>query len=210
MRLNLPVVAVSVTDPLFGASWEHHIGHLPKGEQVTFTQDYTIPEGAPDPLVNTVTATGTDELGATVTDTDSHSVDILHPAISITKSGPSLAHVGDTITYTYIVKNTGDCPLTDVTIVDDKAGTVVTGESLAIGEEKTFTKDYTISATDPDPLVNTATATGTDSLGMTVSTMVGWSLSIPVVIITPVTYELTITKQADKSTFPGERLSPIL
>jgi len=198
-------LAVTVSDPLLGGIiWT---GVLSPGASQVIARDYTIPAPSSD-ITNTVTATGEDVLGLTISDTDSHLVDILHPGISLIKSGPSSAHVGDTITYTYTVKNTGDCPLTNVSVVDDRLGTIVTGESLAVGEEKTFTANYTIPEGASDPLVNTATATGTDPLGRTISTMTGWSVGIPVVIITPVTYKLTITKQASKLTVSwGETLT---
>jgi len=88
-----------------------------------------------------------------------------HPGIKITKTGPIFGYVGDEITYNYNVSNTGDVPLSNVNITDDKCGPVnyVSGDEndngkLDTNEIWTFTCTYTPSFTFPDPLVNTATA----------------------------------------------------
>ena len=84
-------------DSLLNVSWS---GFITQGSSATLSHPYTVPQGADDPLVNEVTATGTDDLGKTVTATATCSVDILHPEISVTKEGPTFAYEGDVITYT--------------------------------------------------------------------------------------------------------------
>ena len=90
-----------------------------------------------------------------------------NPGIHIEKSGPVYAYSGDPITYTYTVTNTGDVPLANVMVTDDKCGqaTYVSGDSngnnlLDLTEIWTFTCTSTPSFTFPNSLVNTATATG--------------------------------------------------
>jgi uncharacterized repeat protein (TIGR01451 family) len=94
--------------------------------------------------------------------------DILNPDISVEKSGPESAHVGDNITYTYTVTNTGYVPLSDVTVSDDLAGNAeyVSGDTnggglLDLEETWIYTIiDYIIPVDAPEYLCNIATAEG--------------------------------------------------
>ncbi|MFQ5999930.1 MAG: hypothetical protein ACE5J6_04050, partial [Candidatus Bathyarchaeia archaeon] len=88
---------------------------LTKGQVETFTYQRIVTASDTDPLVNVVTAEGYDELGQKVTDSASENVDILRPAIHVTKvANVDEVHVGETITYTIVVKNTGDSSLYNV------------------------------------------------------------------------------------------------
>jgi hypothetical protein len=97
------------------------------------------------------------------------------PALAIVKEGPSTANVGDTVVLTFTVTNDnvhGDgSPISHISVSDDLAGTAtfVSGDDgddfLQVGETWVYTAGYTIQATDPDPLVNTATVTGEDADG---------------------------------------------
>ena len=157
---NLSVV---LSDPLLGISWS---GTLTPGGKHEFIVDY---QPTVDPTENTASASGTDALGLTVTDTASWTVDILHPAIDVIKSANATkAYAGDIIEYTIVVKNTGDCPLYNANVTDTFLGDIWTG-TLDVGENETFTLTYTVKVGDPDPLVNTATASGKDVLGKMVT-----------------------------------------
>ena len=75
-------------------------------------------------------------------------------------------NAGDQITYTFTVTNTGNVPLTDVTVTDDLI--TVTGNPLAslepgASDATTFTGTYTLTQADIDAgtFTNTATVTGT-------------------------------------------------
>ncbi|SMG36795.1 DUF7507 domain-containing protein, partial [Sphingobacterium psychroaquaticum] len=89
-------------------------------------------------------------------------------------NGDSKVNVGDKITYTFKVTNTGNVTLTNVTITDDNA-TVVGGPiaTLAPGavDGSTFTAEYTLTQADIDKggVYNLATATGTDPDGSPVT-----------------------------------------
>ena len=101
---NVPLSNVSVVDSL-GITVSYVSGDedgdelLDTDETWIFEAEYVVPEGAPDELINTATAYGTYGT-TTVNATDSWTVTILKPAISVEKSGPEYAHEGDEITYT--------------------------------------------------------------------------------------------------------------
>ncbi|MGZ4269568.1 MAG: MSCRAMM family protein, partial [Solirubrobacteraceae bacterium] len=95
-------------------------GKLGVGETWSYTCTHRITAADPDPLTNTVKVTGTDQLGGpkgTVTDTDSTTTDIVHPAIAIDKTGPATATAGALITYTLDVTNPGDMSFADPLVV---------------------------------------------------------------------------------------------
>jgi len=152
-------LTVGIVDDHFGtiASGES----LAVGESKTFTKTTTLTTDT----TNTATATGVDQSGASVTATASATVKVLHPAIALTKT-PSAPKIesGASVTYTYVVTNTGDTGLT-VGITDDTFGTIASGESLAVGQSKTFTKTTTLT-TDT---TNIAIATGVDQTGAQVT-----------------------------------------
>ncbi|MCL7392233.1 MAG: hypothetical protein LZ162_01145 [Thaumarchaeota archaeon] len=171
---DTPLYDVTVSDDVLGFSWT---GVLDVGEEETFTVYYTIPSPSGD-VTNTVTASGEDILHLAVTDTASWTVDVLHPAITIDKSADKdTAYAGETITYTIIVTNTGDTPLYDVSVTDTLLGTIWTG-TLGVDESVTITTTYTVHAGDPDPLENTATASGRDVLGLTVTATDTWTVDL--------------------------------
>ena len=158
------------------------VGDLAVGETRTGTL-YTANPTAD--ITNTATATGTDSKGGTVTDTDTADVNVINPGITLTKTAdPTVIYSGGLVTYTYSVKNTGDDPLTGVTVVD---GVTITVGDLAVGETRTGTL-YTANPTAD--ITNTATATGTDSKGGTVTD----TDTADVNVITP---GITLTKTAD-------------
>jgi uncharacterized repeat protein (TIGR01451 family) len=98
---------------------------------------------------------------------DSHSVDLFQPSVEVIKDGPSSAHVGDTITYTFVINNTssGDSPnLMLDSVTDTVLGNLTSAASnggcgtlAPTTGSCTFTATYTIQAGDPDPLVNLVT-----------------------------------------------------
>ncbi|HEX6130573.1 MAG TPA: hypothetical protein VF044_02525 [Actinomycetota bacterium] len=98
--------------------------------------------------------------------------------IAIEKDGPALAHVGDTVTYTFEVRSTTPVPLGDVVVTDpacDAAPTLVARDGgdqdamLEQGEVWRYTCSHVVTAEDPDPLPNTATVEGTADDGRTAS-----------------------------------------
>jgi len=121
---------------------------------------------------NTVTVDALNEPNTpefTANDQASASLTVICPGISIVKTvNPVSGNPGDTVTYTYVVKNTGDTTLFNVSVDDDVIGHIGDIAKLEPGETVTLTKDFVLPAGDPE-VTNVGTATGTDVLGTKVS-----------------------------------------
>ena len=126
---------------------------------------------------NTGTASGsyTDSGNHTRTDTSTDTSNYFgaNPQISVDKktNGPDdggFIHVGDTVTWTYVVTNVGNVPLGNVTVTDNAAGVAFTAPktTLAVGESMTCTA---VGKAIEGPYTNVGTASGsyTDSAGHT-------------------------------------------
>ena len=106
----------------------------------------------------------------------------LSAGIEVVKAGPALVHHGDKMDFSFAVRSTGNSPLHDVKVTDDKCSPVsaapVTktgGDDDALledGEVWTYTCTKTVpshGAGEMDPLCNVVTATGSDEQDTTVS-----------------------------------------
>jgi uncharacterized repeat protein (TIGR01451 family) len=165
---------VTVTDPicdagtLTGPAGDDGDSVLEQAETWGYTCTHVVTSSDPDPLPNTATAEGHSG-GTTVTDDDSHEVDIVHPAIQIQKQArPQSGSPGDEITYTYTVTNTGDVELFDISVDDDVIGHICDIASLAPGESQECTATYTIPEDSPAHIRNVAVAEGHDEWGVQV------------------------------------------
>ena len=141
---------------------------LAPGDSAEFVLTHVIDEGDPDPLPNSVTATANPVGSETsVSDTDECVTDLLNPAIDIVKTvSDDTVPAGTTVTYTYVITNTGDTTLFDVTVDDDILGHIGDIPTLEPGQSVTLTKDFVVGEA---PVVNVAIAEGEDVLGRSVS-----------------------------------------
>jgi uncharacterized repeat protein (TIGR01451 family) len=165
----------------------------------TRTVVVTVEMGYAGTLTNVVKVT-TDE-GATGIYTETSTS--LTPAINvIKKASVDTAHVGETITYTYTVTNTGDVTLTDVKANDNRRGAIGLGTTaLAPGEITTGTATHTVIVGDllRGPLVNTVTVTGTSLVGNVVTDTDDTSVDLerfPICVPTPVVVFLVLLSVA--------------
>ena len=158
-----PLTDVTVTDAL-APDCDATIGDLASGASTTYS--CTLPALTAD-VTNTASVTGTHPLGGTVTDEDSADVNVIAPAITITKTAdnsPVLA--GQDATFTITVENTGDVALTGVAVTDPAAPDCdATIGDMAAGASTSYS--CTVPAVAAD-FTNTASVVGTDSLGNTV------------------------------------------
>ncbi|MBN1677609.1 MAG: hypothetical protein JW880_03640 [Candidatus Thermoplasmatota archaeon] len=156
--------------------------YLPAGTTVTLTKDYTITTRYPDPIHNIVNATGEDEYGRTVSDTDEWFVDILEPMINVTKTADKeCAKLGEEVWYTITYWNpSNDTTLYNVTITDPLLGSWSVGTLLPGQGDEIIVMLLAVETTsDPDgELVNTVTAWGEDLLNLPAEDSASWVIDI--------------------------------
>ena len=145
-------------------------GSLAVDEVWSFTCTHLVTQDDPNPIPNTAMVRGDTvegEGGVEVTDEDTFQVDIIHPGISIVKTvSDETVPEGTVVTYTYLVTNTGDTTLFNISVDDDVIGHIGTIASLAADASTTLTGTFTVRDT---PTINVGTASGTDILGRTVT-----------------------------------------
>ena len=182
---------------------------LEAGQSAKFEAIYTVSQAdlnamftASDPLTaidNSATATGTPTIGALAPVTPSVVETGVSPAPNLTiaklADDDTERNVGDVITYTYTVENTGNVIIDDVSIDDqhtsstgtsslpvadetgaagnsagssDASSNDGTWDLLAPGDSVTFTSSYVVTAADitaGNDITNSATANGSPSAG---------------------------------------------
>jgi uncharacterized repeat protein (TIGR01451 family) len=148
------------------------------GEVWTYRCARAIGAATPDPFTGVATVIAWTDTEQKVSARDAATVRILDPGISITVTpNPISGTPGDTITYTYIVSNTGDATLSDISVDDDRLGHVGDIAQLQPGHDATLRASRVLSATAVW-VTNTATARGTDPGGHSVSDAATASVTI--------------------------------
>jgi uncharacterized repeat protein (TIGR01451 family)/LPXTG-motif cell wall-anchored protein len=153
---------VVVNDPLLGGDLAGFPTTLEVGESATESFTYTIPAGS-GMVTNEVSASGVgaDSQGK-VADTDSCQTAVHHPAITLDKSvSTPFGEPGDVVMYSYLVKNTGEVALYDITVTDDILGPIGTIPVLQPGYAFTLFKEFVLPEA-AEPIVNVAVAAGCD------------------------------------------------
>ncbi|MFC5731591.1 MULTISPECIES: DUF7507 domain-containing protein [Nocardioides] len=184
---DVPLSDVGVSETAFSGSGAMSAIDCPSttlavGASMTCTADYTWTQADVDAgsVDNTARATGTDPYDVTVTDNGSVSVPATSsPGLTLLKSADrsSVSAVGEVITYSFLVTNSGNVTIDDVTI--DEGAFTGTGSMSAIscpsapvapGDQLTCTATYAVTQADldADALTNTATAAGFTPTGVRV------------------------------------------
>jgi uncharacterized repeat protein (TIGR01451 family) len=185
---DTPLTNVEVGDPIFegyNQATDCTVA-LPAGlapaASVTCTGTYTLTQadldsnGNGDGDIDNQAFASADEVGV-INDTAEVPLAIAPPTISLTKTGtlndddgtpgPS---AGDTISYVFVVQNTGSLTLTDVTITDPDAlisGGPIASLAPAAIDDSTFTGTYTLTQSDVNAGTFTNTATVNSFQGAT-------------------------------------------
>ena len=197
---DTPLTGVAVTDPLPNLSgitydaWPNPAapGELPKGTSVIARATYSILQSdvvatkvdnqatvAAHPLAG-VTPTALSNLVSVPTVAPKPALSIAKSAVvSDSNTSTHLGDIGDQVTYTIVVSNTGNTPLSGVKVVDPLpglSGLQITWPDMAApgvlpkGLSATATATYTITAADVQAGVvnNTATANADPQAGVAV------------------------------------------
>ncbi|MFT4305468.1 MAG: hypothetical protein QM604_01105, partial [Microbacterium sp.] len=212
---NVTVDTVAVSETAFSGSGtlsdvECDATSLASGESTDCTATYTVTQADIDAgeITNTAVATGTDPNAATVTSNEDDAVVTAteSAALTLVKSADvaTIDAVGDTITYTFTVTNSGNVTVDTVAI--DETSFSGTGElsaitcaatTLAPEESTSCTATYTVTQDDIDAgeITNTAVATGTDPSDVTVT-----SNEDDAEVIADQSASLSLVKSADVET----------
>ena len=229
---NVSLSDVKLSDPLPGLDIaQDTIAALAPGESQTLSASYTVAQDdiRAGQVENQASVTGvfTDpNTGnpATLAPVASEEIRVplaQEPGLAVTKTASSAisdpAVIGQTITYTFTIKNTGNTVLQDVELTDPLAG-LAPGNSFAIGvmqpgavETRSASYDITQADIDQGQVSNQATATGHFDDGSTqtaVSDLSGASFDEDAPTIVPVAQdpgiELVKTADADALSDPAE------
>jgi uncharacterized repeat protein (TIGR01451 family) len=190
---NVPVTAVSIAEGKFTGSGTLSPATCPggapplaPGEQVVCTATYTLTAADlfAGEVFNDAIAHGTSPTGA---DVPSNRSEVTIPASAApaetlvkTADKTNVSAAGDIVHYSFLITNTGNTVLTDVTVKEGSfsgTGTLSAPEcpaaakSLAPGEFVTCTATYTVTSGDlaVTNLTNVATAVGTPPSGTPIS-----------------------------------------
>lgn len=157
--------AVTITDdkcsPVTGPTGDNGNGVLDLQETWTYTCTTTLSVDT----TNTGSVTALNPANQSVGPaTDTASVDVVNPGLSIVKTSDiDSGSPGDTVTFSFEVTNTGDTPLTNISVDDDILGHIGDIPSLAPGQSVTLTETATLGDSEH---VNVGSATGADIIGL--------------------------------------------
>ena len=183
---NVDLTDVSISDVhggagTLGAVTPASVATLTPMSVATFTADYTVTQADIDAggtIDNTATANATPVSGTFTAPTADESISLTAPQpealFSKIASPDADVDVGDVVTYTYTVQNTGNVTLNNVTISDVHGGSgtlsaiTPASASVAPGTSQDFTATYTVTQADVDAatdISNTATMTSEPAQG---------------------------------------------
>ena len=171
------LVNVVVSDPSLPACDTTFATLLVGESQIWTCTDSAVDATLADPVVNSIAVVGVDEAGTSVSASATSSVDVLVPALTVTKTAsPTMVTEGDDVVFAISVTNTGETPLTDV-VVDDPSFPACDGSfaALAVGETESW--NCTIVGLLAN-IVNTVDASATDPVGGTVADSASASVTV--------------------------------
>ncbi|MHC9089507.1 DUF7507 domain-containing protein [Tenacibaculum sp. IMCC1] len=201
---NTTITNVVLTDPMLGGTITLASGDTDSDNQLdinetwSYTANYTITQANIDngSVTNQATVTGTSISGNNVSDLSdndsiledgqtqttlcqSDSIALIKTATFNDENTDGCSDVGETITYSFTLTNTGNTTITNVVLTDSMLGGTITLASgdidsdnqLDINESWSYTANYTITQANIDngSVTNQATVTGTSISGNNVS-----------------------------------------
>jgi LPXTG-site transpeptidase (sortase) family protein len=208
---DVPVTITSLSDDKFGVlggDADCSVGTtLAAGASCTFDYSTTLSGTAGTTHTNEFTAHAEDADGNDAASSDTADVTFtdVYPSVVVTKSvdPASLPETGGNVTYTFVVDNNSDVPVTITTLSDDKLGTLAgdadcqVGTVLGAGDNCSFDYLTSLSGTSGTTHTNEFTAIVTDADGNTAT-----NTDTAGVIFTDVLPAVSVTKTADPTTLP--------
>lgn len=209
---NQTLTDVTIYDPMFGPTRFVCAATLGVGQVKTCTRTYvvTVTEIINGSVENSALASGIPPSGPPVTSSDTATIPApAHPSMSLTKTvrdsndPDTVGSLGEVLTYSFTVTNTGNVPLTDVTITDPMIPALAGGApcvaTLAVGATTTCpllpaaTHTVTVADTADGLVTNTATGSATPPSGPDVTDRASATMQ------TPASPGLTVTKSVADS-----------
>ncbi|MFE7487804.1 hypothetical protein [Kitasatospora sp. NPDC057541] len=187
---------------------------LAAGQGTTCSGSYVVTsaDAAAGHVTNVATANGLNPQGEPVASPPAQeTVPVVSVAsLSLTKKADTAGpvNVGDTVTYTYTVTNTGTAAVHDLTVTDDRVSPVTcSATTLAAGQSTTCSGSYVVTAADATAgsVTNHATANGLDPQDRPVQSPPAQTT----VTVKGVTSSLSLTKEADTPgpVHPGDTIT---
>lgn len=230
---NVPLTNVRITDPLIPAlaSGAPCVASLAPGASTTCpllgsaTHTVSAADIANGSVHNTATVSGSPPTGANVSAHASATISTpAVPSLRLVKSvadsndADALASQGEVLTYSFVVTNTGNVPLTNVRITDPLITSLVSGgacvATLAVGASTTCplitgaTHATTAAEVTHGSVDNTATATGSPPTGPNVTAQGSATIpTYPNVAALRMTKSVTDSADADSVGSLGETLT---
>ncbi len=198
---DVPLSAITISDP-DAPGCSGLVASLAVGASATV--ECTVVAGTDD-FTNTASVTADAPIGDPVTAAAEAPVDVIHPDVTLIKTtAADSVTIGDSVTFTIEVINSGDVLLTDLAVTDaaaaDCARTAGSLADLAPGESLTYTCG-TIADTEPE-FRNDASVSGTPPDGIEVADDASALVEVqdPAVTVTK-TADLDRVHQGDDVTF---------
>jgi hypothetical protein len=171
---NTTINSLVLTDDRFGTISLPATSFATGGTLTVSIVHAVVSTDFPGPFATNATITGVSADNATLSAGAASSVALNPLASSLTvtlAADKSAASVGDNISYTYAVTNTGQAALNSIVLSDSRLGSVALGSTtLAAGASLTASKTYTVlSSNRPGPLTSSVTATAISASGVTLT-----------------------------------------
>ncbi|WP_165930057.1 gliding motility-associated C-terminal domain-containing protein, partial [Flavobacterium caseinilyticum] len=216
---NVTITNIVITDPLVGLTISNSpiLSLAPGATNNTITGIYTITQADKDAgkITNSALAVGKDPKGNDISDISGTTIDNDTPTVTPITQNPSIAlvktasvggtgAVGDVITYTFAVTNTGNVTITNLVITDPLVGLIIANSPIATlapgATNNTVTGTYTITQTDKDAgkVTNSALAVGQNPNGGEVKDTSGTAIDndTPTVTVISQTASIALVKTA--------------
>jgi uncharacterized repeat protein (TIGR01451 family) len=208
-KSNVTISDIVVTDDLTNERWS--IPNLLPNTSETRTTSYLITQEDLDngSIINLAAATGKDPEGNDVSvSAEEEIVAIADPSLSLQKTADRQVYgeVGETVSYSIVVTNTGNVTISNIDIADNLTGDTWFLESLPPAASRSFVATYTVNQADLDAgkIENLATAAGSDPAGEKIE-----ASDDETILTAELVSSLSVTKNANVPSYfsPGEQIT---